>query len=52
MDAPLAKSSVADILAHKIAALEPAQLPAEVRGKCEDLLIDVIGLCLTARNED
>jgi 2-methylcitrate dehydratase PrpD len=52
MDAPLAKSSVADILAHKIAALEPAQLPAAVRGKCEDLLIDVIGLCLTARNAD
>ena len=52
MDAPLAKSSVADILAHKIAALEPAQLPPAVRGKCEDLLIDVIGLCLTARNAD
>jgi 2-methylcitrate dehydratase PrpD len=52
MDAPLAKSSVADILAHKIAALEPAQLPPAVRGKCEDLLVDVIGLCLTARNAD
>ena len=52
MDAPLAKSSVADILAHKIAALEPAQLPPAVRGKCEDLLIDVIGLCLTARHAD
>ena len=52
MDAPLAKASVAEILAHKIAALEPAQLPAAVRGKCEDLLIDVIGLCLTARNAD
>src|SRR6202008_2910989 len=33
-------------------ALEPAQLPPAVRGKCEDLLIDVIGLCLTARNAD
>ena len=52
MDATLAKASVADILAHKIAALEPAQLPPAVRGKCEDLLIDVIGLCLTARNAD
>jgi 2-methylcitrate dehydratase PrpD len=52
MDAPLAKASVADILAHKISALEPAQLPPAVRGKCEDLLIDVIGLCLTARNAD
>ena len=52
MDAPLAKPSVADILAHKISALEPAQLPPAVRSKCEDLLIDVIGLCLTARNAD
>jgi 2-methylcitrate dehydratase PrpD len=52
MDPPLAKSSVAEILAHKIAALEPAQLPAAVRGKCEDLLVDVVGLCLTARNAD
>jgi 2-methylcitrate dehydratase PrpD len=52
MDAPLPKASVAEILAHKIAALEPAQLPAAVRGKCEDLLIDVIGLFLTARNAD
>ena len=25
---------------------------AGVRRKCEDLLIDVVGLCLTARNED
>ena len=52
MDAPLAKASVAEILAHKIAALESAQLPAAVRSKCEDLLIDVVGLCLTARNAD
>ena len=52
MDASLTQASVADILAQKIAALEPAQLPAAVRSKCEDLLIDVIGLCLTARNAD
>src|SRR5262249_60711079 len=44
--------SVAGILAHRIAALEPQRLPAPVRRKCEDLLIDVVGLCLTARNED
>ena len=36
----------------KIAALDPARLPAAVRRKCEDLLVDVVGLCLTARNED
>jgi 2-methylcitrate dehydratase PrpD len=52
MDAPFAKAAVAEILAHKIAALESAQLPAAVRSKCEDLLIDVVGLCLTARNAD
>src|SRR5262247_1966536 len=51
MDGSLPKTSVAEILAHKIAALEPARLPAPVRRKCEDLLIDVVGLCLTARNE-
>ncbi len=30
----------------------PARLPPAVRRKCEDLLIDVVGLCVTARNED
>jgi 2-methylcitrate dehydratase PrpD len=39
-------------LADDIAALDPAKLPGAVRAKCEDLLIDVVGLCLTARNED
>src|SRR6267143_1483789 len=52
MDAALPKTAVAEILADDIAALEPAKLPVAVRAKCEDLLIDVVGLCLTARNED
>jgi len=52
MDAALPKTAVAEILAKDIAALEQAMLPAAVRAKCEDLLIDVVGLCLTARNED
>src|SRR5437899_268727 len=52
MDARLPETAVAEILAGKIAALEPARLPAAVRRKCEDLLIDVVGLCITARNED
>src|SRR5262249_58266439 len=52
MAGSLPKTSVAEILAHKIAALEPQRLPAPVRRKCEELLIDVVGLCLTARNED
>src|SRR5256886_17504934 len=52
MDGSLPKTSVAEILAHKIAALAPPRLPAPVRRKCEDLLIDVVGLCLTARKQD
>ncbi|HZD27792.1 MAG TPA: MmgE/PrpD family protein [Xanthobacteraceae bacterium] len=52
MDGSLPKTSVAEILAHKIAALAPPRLAAPVRRKCEDLLIDVVGLCLTARNAD
>src|SRR5205085_4852839 len=46
------KVSVAETLAHKIAALKSSGLPAAATRKCEDLLIDVVGLCVTARNED
>jgi 2-methylcitrate dehydratase PrpD len=52
MTSHLPKTSVAEILAEKIVALKPATLPATTRRKCEDLLIDVVGLCVTARNED
>ena len=52
MNAELPKTAVAEILADKIAALDPARLPPAVRRICEDLLVDVVGLCLTARNED
>src|ERR1035437_9509271 len=58
-DAPTAKmtpqrpkTSVAETLAHKIVALKAGGLPAATRRKCEDLLIDVVGLCVTARNQD
>jgi 2-methylcitrate dehydratase PrpD len=44
--------SVADLLADKIAALKPGMVPAVTARKCEDLLIDVVGLCVTARNQD
>jgi 2-methylcitrate dehydratase PrpD len=44
--------SVAERLADRIHPLASSELPVAVRGKCEDLLIDVIGLCVTARNED
>ncbi len=52
MDAGLPKVAVAEILAEKIVAIEAERLPPAVRRKCEDLLIDVVGLCVTARNED
>jgi 2-methylcitrate dehydratase PrpD len=48
----LPKIAVAEELAQKIAALDAARLPDAVRGKCEELLIDVVGLAVTARNED
>jgi 2-methylcitrate dehydratase PrpD len=52
MTAELPKNSVAETLAQKIAALKSDALPPSTTGKCEDLLIDVVGLCVTARNED
>jgi 2-methylcitrate dehydratase PrpD len=52
MSSNLPQTAVAEHLAATIATLEPAKLPAAVRRKCEDLLIDVIGLCATARHED
>jgi 2-methylcitrate dehydratase PrpD len=48
----LPKTAIAETLAQKICALDAARLPKAVRAKCEDLLIDVIGLAVTARNED
>src|SRR5580700_7511428 len=48
----LPKTAVAEHLAQKICALDAAQLPEAVRRKCEALLIDVVGLAVTARNED
>ena len=50
MTSQLPKTSVAETLAQKIVALQPGVLPATTVGKCEDLLIDVVGLCATARN--
>jgi 2-methylcitrate dehydratase PrpD len=48
----LSKISVAEQLAARIVALDANKLPSAVRTKCEDLLVDVAGLCITARNED
>ncbi len=44
--------TVAERLCATIAALTPASLPAAVREKCADLLIDVAGLCVAARATD
>jgi 2-methylcitrate dehydratase PrpD len=52
MTSELPKTSVAETLATKIVALKAGSLPAVTTRKCEDLLIDVVGLCVTARNED
>jgi 2-methylcitrate dehydratase PrpD len=52
MSGELPSISVAEHLATRIAALEAGSLPAAVRRVCEDLLIDVAGLCVTARHED
>jgi 2-methylcitrate dehydratase PrpD len=48
----LPKISIAENLAQKICTLDAARLPKAVRVKCEELLIDVVGLAVTARNED
>src|SRR3984893_14623243 len=52
MTSELPGTSVAETLAEKIVALIPGTLPATTVRKCEDVLIDVVGLCVTARNQD
>jgi 2-methylcitrate dehydratase PrpD len=44
--------AVAERLAERIAAVDPGRLPVALRAKCEDLAVDVVGLCLTARRQD
>jgi len=48
----LPATAIAETLAQKICALDAAKLPAAVREKCEQLLVDVVGLAVTARHED
>jgi 2-methylcitrate dehydratase PrpD len=45
----LPEIAIAEQLAERIVALD---VPAAVREKCVDLAVDVVGLCVTARNED
>ncbi|RPJ44955.1 MAG: MmgE/PrpD family protein [Betaproteobacteria bacterium] len=52
MTAKLPETAVAERLADQAAALSAEQLPAAVRTRAEELLIDVVGLCVAARNTD
>jgi 2-methylcitrate dehydratase PrpD len=47
-----ATRSVAETLAERTAALAREEIPAAVRERCRDLLVDVAGLCVAARNTD
>ncbi len=42
--------SVAEGLAERVCALD--QVPESVQSQCENLLLDVAGLCVAARNSD
>ncbi len=52
MNESLPSGAVADRLAERIVRANAARLPAAMRTKCEDLAVDVVGLCLTARRLD
>jgi 2-methylcitrate dehydratase PrpD len=52
MNAMLPERAVAQQLAAAIAPLSAEKLPEAVTSKCEALLVDVVGLCVTARQTD
>src|SRR2546427_13012059 len=52
MNAPAGVQSVAERLVAAAASLSPGNIPAQVRLRCEDLLVDVGGLCVAARASD
>lgn len=52
MTGALPAVAVAERLAAAIAGLDVAALPDAMRSKCEDLAVDVAGLCLAARRQD
>lgn len=52
MAANLPVTAVAETLAAHIAALSADQVSEALKRKCEDLLVDVVGLCVTARQQD
>lgn len=52
MSGKLPEVTIAERLADQTAAMTADALPAVVRTRAEELLIDVIGLCVAARNTD
>src|SRR3979490_962945 len=52
MNAPAGIRSVAERLVDATASLSSGGIPAQVRLRCEDLLVDVGGLCVAARSSD
>jgi len=52
MTNPLPTTAVAEQLAAAITALSADRLPANVRERVEQLLIDIVGLCVAARGTD
>jgi len=52
VNAPPSAQSVTEILANKVAALRVEAIPTPVRERAEQLLIDIVGLCIAARNTD
>jgi 2-methylcitrate dehydratase PrpD len=52
MNAPSMVTSVTEAMAEQVAALTPEKIPASVRNRAEELLIDVVGLCVAARKTD
>jgi len=52
MKTPETGSAAAEKLAAQALALTPERIPAGVRRRAEELLIDVVGLCVAARGTD
>ena len=52
MNAPVTIESASEKLAARTLALTPGRIPAAVRARVEELLIDIVGLCVAARNAD
>lgn len=52
MSAPPPGTSVAESLTERVLALRAEAIPASVRQRVEELLIDVVGLCVASRHTD